>query len=44
MLIIKNKLKIFWVYIRRPYDWIVSEIKYRKKIKELKEQDPFIYE
>ena len=30
-------------YIRWPYDWLVSEIKWRKKMKEIREKDPYIY-
>ena len=40
----KYKLKIIWLYICWPYKWIKLEIKYRKKLKKLKEQDPFIYD
>ena len=32
-------LEKIWYYIRKPYD----EYKLRKRIKELKEKDPFIY-
>lgn len=43
-MLIKQKLKVIWMYILYPYDWIKAEIEYRKKIKKLKEQDPYIYE
>ena len=32
-----------WLYVRWPYDWLVAELAFRKKIKELKKKDPFIY-
>ena len=41
---IKNVLRRIWYYIRWPYDWVVLEIRYRKKLKELRQQDPFIYD
>jgi len=41
---IKNVLRRMWYYIRWPYDWVVLEIRYRKKLKELRQQDPFIYD
>tara|TARA_Y100000780_G_scaffold139902_1_gene126226 strand:+ start:387 stop:521 length:135 start_codon:yes stop_codon:yes gene_type:complete len=40
----KSKLIDFWLYIRRPYDKYMLMKKYKKRLKELKEQDPFIYE
>ena len=40
----KRKLKIVWMYIRWPYDWIKTEIQYRKKLKELRKKDPYIYD
>ena len=43
-IIMKNKLKLLWYYICWPYNWIVLEIKYRRKLKKLREQDPFIYD
>jgi len=36
-------LKKLWYYIRWPYDWCVEEYKFRKRLKELRKQDPFIY-
>ena len=41
---IEKKIKIIWQYIRFPFDWIITEYRYRKKLKKLKEQDPFIYD
>lgn len=41
---INQKIKIIWMYIRWPYDRVVLEIKYRKKLKELREKDPYVYE
>lgn len=40
----KKYLKKTWTYIRYPYDWIKEEIAFRKRLKELKKRDPFIYE
>lgn len=40
----KKKLIQIWMHIRWPYDWLMMEIAYRKKLKRLKEQDPFIYD
>jgi len=40
------KTDLFWkirYYICKPYYYIKTEIAYRKKIKKLREQDPFIY-
>jgi len=36
-------LKTIWSWIRWPYDKIKEEIKIRKRLKELREKDPFIY-
>ena len=36
-------LKKLWEFITWPYRKIKEEIIYRKKLKKLKEQDPFIY-
>jgi len=30
-------------WVRKIYDRIVLEIKYRKKLKKLRQRDPFIY-
>ncbi len=40
---IKRVFVNIWYYIRWPYDWLVSEIKWRKKMKEIREKDPYIY-
>ncbi len=32
------------MYVRYPYDWIKEEIAFRKRLKELRKRDPFIYE
>lgn len=31
-------------YITYPYFWIKEEIEFRKRLKELRKQDPFIYD
>jgi len=36
-------LKKLWEIIIWPYTKIKEELTYRKKLKNLKEQDPFIY-
>jgi hypothetical protein len=36
-------IKKLWRIITWPYDKIVFEIKFRKRMKELKKKDPFIY-
>ena len=36
-------LKKIWSWIIWPYTWIKNEIKFRKKLKELRKKDPFIY-
>jgi len=36
-------LKKLWSLITWPYRKITLEIRYRKKLKELKKRDPFIY-
>ena len=41
---IKQKLQLLWYYICYPYNKIRLEIRYRKKLKLLREQDPFIYD
>ena len=37
-------MKILWLYLKWPYDWIVAEIKFRRLEKEMRKQDPYIYE
>ena len=39
----KNFSKIKY-YITYPYFWIKEEIEFRKRLKELRKQDPFIYD
>ncbi len=36
-------LKKIWAVITWPYRKVKEEIEYRKKLKKLREQDPFIY-
>jgi len=43
MVWVKNLLKRLWHFIKYPYVWIKEEIKFRKKLKELRKRDPFIY-
>mgnify|MGYP000353449482 FL=1 len=40
---IKKVLKFVWSIITWPYRKIKEEIKFRKRMKELREKDPFIY-
>jgi len=40
---IKKILKKIWSWITWPYYKIKEEIAYRRKIKDLKKRDPFIY-
>lgn len=41
---IKRFFKKLWQYLRYPYDRFMEELKYRKRLKELRKQDPFIYD
>jgi hypothetical protein len=43
MVWIKKILKISWDIITWPYYKIKEELAYRKRIKKLRKQDPFIY-
>ena len=43
MVRIKKILKKIWDIIAWPYHKIKEEIKFRKRMKELKKRDPFIY-
>lgn len=43
MVHIKKILKKIWQIITWPYRKIREEIKFRKRLKELREKDPFIY-
>lgn len=36
-------LKKLWYYICWPFVWIKEEIEFRKRIRELRKKDPFIY-
>lgn len=36
-------IKLIWNWILAPYRYIQQELKLRKRIKELKKKDPFIY-
>ncbi len=40
---IKKVFVHIWYYIRWPYDWLIFEIKWRKKRREDLKNDPFIY-
>jgi len=39
---VQKIINIFTI-IMSPFIWIRNEIKYRKKMKELRKKDPFIY-
>jgi len=43
MVWLKEKLRLIWYWITYPYYWITEEIKFRKRLKELRKRDPFIY-
>lgn len=43
-IIMKKIFKKIWYYCTLPYYKIKLEINYRKRIKELRKRDPFIYE
>jgi hypothetical protein len=43
MVLLKRILKKIWDIITWPYYKIKEEIEFRKKIKKLREKDPFIY-
>tara|TARA_B100000780_G_C20996537_1_gene398647 strand:+ start:712 stop:846 length:135 start_codon:yes stop_codon:yes gene_type:complete len=43
MVLIKNMFKKIWNIIAWPYRKIKEEIKFRKRMKELRAKDPFIY-
>ena len=40
---IKKFLQVLWFWIQYPYQWAVEEIQFRKRLKELRKRDPFIY-
>ena len=43
MVWIKNLLCKLWDIVTWPYRKITEEIRFRKRIKELRKKDPFIY-
>lgn len=43
MVWLKKVLKAIWQVITWPYRKVKEEIAFRKKMKELREKDPFIY-
>jgi len=43
MVLIKNIARKIWNIIAWPYNKIKEEIKFRKRMKELRKRDPFIY-
>jgi len=43
MVWIKNLLAKLWDIVTWPYRKIKEEIRFRKRIKELRKKDPFIY-
>jgi len=40
---VKKALRKIWSILTWPYRWVRDELAYRKRMKELKEKDPFIY-
>jgi hypothetical protein len=40
----KNFLQKLWYYFSYPYKKIKIELEFRKKLKKIREQDPFIYD
>jgi len=36
-------IKLIWNWILTPYTYVLQELKFRKRLKELKKKDPFIY-
>jgi len=43
MVWLKEIMCKIWFWITYPYYWIKEEIEYRKRLKELRKRDPFIY-
>jgi hypothetical protein len=43
MVWLKKTLRTVWSWVTWPYRRIKEEIKFRKRLKELREKDPFIY-
>lgn len=44
MVQLKKVLKKIWYWITYPYYYVKEEIAFRKRFKELREKDPFIYD
>jgi len=44
MVWLKDKLRMILYWITYPYYWIKDEIEFRKKLKEMRKRDPFIYD
>lgn len=44
MVWLKKILQKIWYYITYPYNYVREEIEFRKRMKELRERDPFIYD
>jgi len=44
MVWVKKTIKTIWYWMTYPYYWLKEEIEFRKKLKELRKRDPFIYE
>lgn len=40
---VKDFFKNLWYWLTYPYYWIIEEIEFRKRLKELRKRDPFIY-
>ncbi len=40
---IKDAFRKLWEIISFPFVWVKEEIEFRKRLKKLREQDPFIY-
>lgn len=40
---VKKFLAELWYWITYPYYWVKEEIEFRKRLKELRKRDPFIY-
>lgn len=44
MVWLKEIIYKIWFWITYPFYWIREEIAFRKKMKELQERDPYIYD
>ena len=40
---VKKTLRKLWEIISFPFVWVKEEIEFRRRLKKLREQDPFIY-